>query len=216
MKIVPELLANDTFLRYYRMWQENPRSVVFVAVAEMCMKHGMLEEAIAICKEGLSYHPRLVSGHVVLGRVYIQTERFEEARAEALEVLHEVPNNESAKELLHDAERGEANRITTPVVNPAQEPITLELEDEDYSSLYDQKEALKAFADEVMPITAVPVQPDELPETENGFWETVTMARVYAEQGYTKKARDICTTILEYQPQHEEAQHLLHRLESRS
>ncbi len=65
---------------------KNPRSKVFVTLAEEYVKAGMLAEAATVLEEGLLVYPLFVTALVALGRVYLQLDD----RAKAKEVLEEA------------------------------------------------------------------------------------------------------------------------------
>ncbi|MBN2188135.1 MAG: hypothetical protein JW699_01675 [Chitinispirillaceae bacterium] len=57
----------------------NPDSLVFSRVADLYRKAGKIDKAIDICENGIARHPEYVTGHLVLGRCYLQRKRWEEA-----------------------------------------------------------------------------------------------------------------------------------------
>ncbi len=67
--------------------QQNPDSLTFARVADALMKRGRLEEAIQICEEGVKRHPQYVTGHMVLGKCYMQRKLYEQAEKEFKRVL---------------------------------------------------------------------------------------------------------------------------------
>ena len=74
----------------------------------------------------------------------------------------------------------------------------------------DQPQALQLLkALDVISLAAAPVQEEPvegLGRTAGGSsWETVTMAKIYASQGHVKKAQEIFESILQKNPNHEEA-----------
>jgi tetratricopeptide (TPR) repeat protein len=67
--------------------QQNPDSLTFARVADALMKMGRLEEAVQICEEGVKRHPQYVTGHMVLGKCYMQKKLYEQAEKEFKRVL---------------------------------------------------------------------------------------------------------------------------------
>jgi tetratricopeptide (TPR) repeat protein len=58
--------------------QLNPRSVQFTKLAELYIERDMSDDAFALVKQSLKFHPRSVSGLVLLGRLYkIKKQNFE-------------------------------------------------------------------------------------------------------------------------------------------
>ncbi|KAA3620003.1 MAG: hypothetical protein DWQ05_04565 [Calditrichaeota bacterium] len=67
--------------------QQNPDSVVFARVAEALLVRGKVDEAIRISEEGIRKHPYYVTGHMVLGKCYLQKKMFDLAEKEFKRVL---------------------------------------------------------------------------------------------------------------------------------
>lgn len=67
--------------------QQNPDSLTFARVADALMKNGRLDEAIRICEEGIRRHPYYVTGHMVLGKCYMEKKYFDQAEKEFKRVL---------------------------------------------------------------------------------------------------------------------------------
>lgn len=74
-------------------WRKNPKSLVFVPLADAYRKGGMLEEAIEVCNEGLKYHPNNAGAHVVLAKCYYDTNKPALARNEYEEAINLDPQN---------------------------------------------------------------------------------------------------------------------------
>lgn len=100
MNIPEELHRNPHFARYYRTWQKNDLSIVFIPLAQICREHGLLEEAREICEKGLARHPQSVSGRLMLARILMDLERMGEAKGVVERVLEEFPAQQEAKTLL--------------------------------------------------------------------------------------------------------------------
>ncbi|MCE5299901.1 MAG: tetratricopeptide repeat protein [Spirochaetia bacterium] len=82
-------MANDAMSEVEELKRKlgaNPDSLIFVPLADAYRKVGMLQEAIDVCTKGLEKHPGYMSARVVLGRVYIEKEMFDEALEELKKV----------------------------------------------------------------------------------------------------------------------------------
>ncbi len=99
MNIPEDLQRNPHFARYYRTWQKNDLSIVFIPLAQICREHGLLEEARQICEKGLARHPQSVSGRLMLSRILMDLEQTGEAKALVKAVLEEYPAQQEAKTL---------------------------------------------------------------------------------------------------------------------
>src|SRR5574341_1211730 len=67
--------------------QQNPNSLTFGRVADALRQQGRLDEAIQLCEEGIRRHPYYVTGHIVLGKCYLQKKLFDQAEKEFKRVL---------------------------------------------------------------------------------------------------------------------------------
>jgi tetratricopeptide (TPR) repeat protein len=80
--------------------RKDPNSKLFVPLAEMYRKAGMLEEAIGELKEGLERQPSYMSARVALGKIYMEKQMKAEAREEFAKVVDSIPNNLFAQKKL--------------------------------------------------------------------------------------------------------------------
>ena len=95
-----ELFRNPHFSRYYRTWQKNELSIVFIPLAQICREQGLFAHAREICEKGLVHHPDSVAGRLMLARICLDRDEVEEARRIAEEVLRELPAQQEAQQLL--------------------------------------------------------------------------------------------------------------------
>jgi predicted Zn-dependent protease len=85
---------------------DDPRSGVFVPLAELLAVSGDVDEAVGVLEEGLARNPGSVPGRVVLGRVLLTAGRSARGREVLGEVLAADPQNLVARRLLADDCRG--------------------------------------------------------------------------------------------------------------
>lgn len=90
------------FNEYLRRYREDPTSRVFAPLAEAYRRMGRVDDAIAICLEGLTHHPLFHGGRVALAKAYLDKRQFREACAELCRVILAVPENLLAQRLLGD------------------------------------------------------------------------------------------------------------------
>jgi len=76
--------------------QQNPDSLTFARVADALLKNGRLDEAVRVCEEGVRRHPYYVTGHMILGKCYLQKKLFDQAEKEFKRVLLFDPKYVSA------------------------------------------------------------------------------------------------------------------------
>jgi tetratricopeptide (TPR) repeat protein len=93
----------DDILRYQELLGRDPRSRVFAPLAEACRKAGLLDQALAIAREGVAHHPNYAGGRVALGRVLMALGRFTEAEAELARAVRAAPGGALGFRLLGEA-----------------------------------------------------------------------------------------------------------------
>jgi tetratricopeptide (TPR) repeat protein len=88
--------------KFESAYRRDPSSRAFAALADAYRRAGLLEESIRIAEDGLKFHPRYLSGVVVLGRAYLAAGRPEDARAQLERVVEIDPDNLAAQRTLGD------------------------------------------------------------------------------------------------------------------
>jgi predicted Zn-dependent protease len=79
-----------------RRVQQDPSSIAFAQLAEEYRRAAMFEEAVEVCRAGLTVHPSYLSARVTLGRALIELQQFEDAQRELTHVLQNAPENLAA------------------------------------------------------------------------------------------------------------------------
>ena len=87
---------NPRVLELRRRVQADPASIAFAQLAEECRRKGDNDEAVAVCRAGLAYHPDYLSARVTLGRALVELGRLDEAQIELMLVLSLAPDNLAA------------------------------------------------------------------------------------------------------------------------
>jgi len=110
-----------------RRVRQDPMSIAFAALAEEYRRGGRLDEAIEVCRTGLTRHPAYLSARVTLGRALMEHGALDESEAELQRVVKAAPDNLAAIRCLaelHDRrrDRGDTDGSDTPApVEPATE-----------------------------------------------------------------------------------------------
>jgi len=73
--------SSPLFLKYQKMYERNPRSRCFAPLAEIYRKMGMADKAVGILREGISFHPTYMMGHLGLASCYADLGQFQLAYA---------------------------------------------------------------------------------------------------------------------------------------
>jgi len=187
--------------RLERIYEENPQTRLFLALAEEYFRDGQLEKAVEVCRGGLEIFPGYTSARVTLARSLIDLGQDSEAEKELGSVLGNSPDNLLASRLLagvlirlgrRDEARSEVDRL-----------LGLNPDDEEGLRLRDQLE----HAGEPGPVSGAVSRVAELPaatvpaEDVSGVQlKTSTLARLYEEQGLLEKALGVYDTLLSMDP----------------
>jgi predicted Zn-dependent protease len=108
-----------------RRVESDPASLAFAQLAEEFRRAGALQEAVRVCREGLTRHPGYISARVTLGRALFELGHDDEAQAELEAVLLTAPDNLIALRSIADIaqRRGDSGEL-----EPAPDPVLAELE----------------------------------------------------------------------------------------
>ncbi len=79
---------------------KDPKSKVFMQLAEEYLKAGLPKEAVPILEEGLKHYPTFVTARVTLGRAYDQLGDTSKAKAMLEEAVKMSPENLAAHRIL--------------------------------------------------------------------------------------------------------------------
>ncbi len=117
----PGLVRNESLVQQLKELQKNPRSLVFVSLAELYRAENLPHQALEILEEGLAFHPHLASAILSKARCLFDLRRFGEAAAVCKEILGTNPANIKAHKLQADicirlGQRRAAIRALTQVV----------------------------------------------------------------------------------------------------
>lgn len=79
-----------------QQWKQDPKSRIFLRLAEEYRKGGAFDKAIDVCLEGLETHPNYLPAKVCLGRCRQALGRLEDAERNFRDVLQVTPDNPHA------------------------------------------------------------------------------------------------------------------------
>lgn len=99
------------FQEYLTRYKQDPKSRIFAPLAEAYRKQGDVEEAIAICLQGLNHHPDFSGGRVTLAKCYLDKNQLELAKRELDYVVDRVPENLMAHKLLGEVFLREGDKV---------------------------------------------------------------------------------------------------------
>jgi tetratricopeptide (TPR) repeat protein len=72
---------------------KDPKSRLFVPLAEEYLKSGMLDEAVMVLSDGLKIHPNFHVARATMGKVYLEQGKVAEAKSEFEQVIKADPEN---------------------------------------------------------------------------------------------------------------------------
>ncbi|MGZ3694105.1 MAG: tetratricopeptide repeat protein [Bdellovibrionota bacterium] len=95
----PGLGRNLPLVQQLKEFQRNPRSLVFVSLAEAYRAEGLAAQALEILAEGLVFHPGLASAILVRARCLFDLRRYAEASEVVRSAIAQNPDNLRAHKL---------------------------------------------------------------------------------------------------------------------
>ena len=85
-------MVNPAFDILERRLREHPNSPLFARIAELYLGENRLEDALALCDQGLAMYPFYPTAHLVRARILQTLNRLDEAMAELAIVRQLVPD----------------------------------------------------------------------------------------------------------------------------
>lgn len=139
---------------------KDPKSKLFLPLAEEYAKCGMFEEAMLTLQEGLKHNPGYTGARASLGKVYLKMGQLKEAEAEFNKVLQADAENLVAIKKL--AEICGALDKREEAVNYCKKALSLFPKDQEMTNLLASLEAQSAPAEGPVPVSA---KEEPFPET---------------------------------------------------
>ncbi len=204
----------------FERYRRSPESRVFVMLADACRKTDRIEEALEICEQGLGRHPEYASGYVVKGKCLYDLERHEDAQRAFVTVLDSDADNLVALKYLGMMEAlagrfDSARRYLKQILrlDPENPEIMAALKHVDEQRQGDPRQSKRGAVerrqvdDEVAAEKpAASKEPETVVEDDievSDELATITLADIYASQGYKDKALKIYEEVLTRQPHNE-------------
>lgn len=206
--------------RLERIYEENPETRLFLALAEEYFRDGQLEKAVEVCRSGLKTYPGYTSARVTLARSLIDLGQDDEAEEALQTVLKNSPDNLVATRLNAGllVQRGRTDEARAEL----ERLLALSPDDEAGLRLHKQLDEPEASghepAREAKPAPGAEPFPEPVPEPEPfpgpdpapadagdaPQLKTLTLARLYEEQGLYDKAIGVYETLLARDPDNRE------------
>ena len=182
-------------------------SRLFAPLADAYRKQGDPAKAIEILEKGLERFPEYASGHVILGKCFYDTGATERAKAEFRRVLELDAENMVALKFLGDIMLAEDRRAEA--AECYRRLLAIDPKNEDAARSL--KESQPSFAVKEIDLADDAIARDERPRD----LATMTLAGIYAAQGYYNKALAIYRDVLAREPANREAKDMIAKLEGK-
>lgn len=188
--------------KFLDILHQDPRSRVFVIVADLYRRVQRFQDAIILCENGIKHNQDFASGHLILGRVHYDMADFVRAKNTLARVLEITPDNIIALALTGEISLREKNvslakniyrklMLLSPRENVAKQFI----------------ENFTKFTKEVKINSNGDGTQDSFENTQidRPIFFTKSLAMIYEKQGLINEAINIYTKIVENNPQDREA-----------
>ena len=119
-----------------RRVQSDPASIAFAQLAEEYRRSGQTEDAVRVCRDGLTRHPGYLSARVTLGRALLDLGQLMGAREELEFVVAEAPENLAAVRGLAEISHREGE--TAEALNYYQRALALARHDPEIEEIVQQ------------------------------------------------------------------------------
>ena len=199
---------NEEFRQLLERYKNSPDSRLFAPVADMYRKRGEVGKAIETCNQGLEVYPDYVSARVILGKCFYDKGASERAKTEFEKVLDLDSENMVALKFLGDISLAENK--TGRAADYYQRLLEIDPTNERIRNIYEELTA--EFEPAEIDLEKGDQVESMLDETEPA---TMTLAGIYASQGYYERAARIYRSILEENPDNAEAAKMLEKIQDK-
>jgi Flp pilus assembly protein TadD len=101
----PEVALAAAIRRYEERMAKDPASLGFALLADLYRKAGRMDDAIAVCRDGLLRHPHYTTARLILAKALLSRQDFAAALAEIDAILRVSPNDVQCHRLAAEAHR---------------------------------------------------------------------------------------------------------------
>ncbi|GEM_PF-1536615 len=184
-----------------------PESRLFAPLADAYRKSGDISKAVEICEEGLKRFPDYASAHVILGKCFYDKGATERAKSEFMRVTEIDSENMVALKFIGDILLAEGK--TDDAAEYYRKVIAIDPTNEEVGKALDEIE------DEFQ-VKEIDLGDKRTVKQarKGGELATLTLASIYAAQGYYDKALKIYQNLLEKEPGNREVEEMIEKLEA--
>ena len=189
--------------RHEERLARDPRSLAFAPLADLYRKAGRVEEAVALCREGLSRYPEYTTARLILAKSLMSQDSFAQALEELDAILTTAPRDAQCHRLAAEAHRRAGN--LDAAVRHLEQAVALDPGDRESRAL--------------LPLLrATPTAEGDGPGREgpalarvlrDDTFVTLAFGTLCLEQGAVAEAAQVFTRMLRKDPHHQEARERL-------
>jgi tetratricopeptide (TPR) repeat protein len=100
-----ELALAAAIRRYEERLEKDPASLGFALLADLYRKAGRVDDAIAVCRDGLIRHPHYATARLILAKALMSRQDFTGALVEIEAILRASPNDVQCHRLASEVHR---------------------------------------------------------------------------------------------------------------
>lgn len=194
---------------YVEILAKDPRSTVFVSLAESYRQMGLLAEALEVATRGVQALPSFSPGYTVLGRIQVQNGNLDAAAAAFERALLIEPENLTslkglARVRMQQGDRAQALKLVRRAVSLKPDDAVAQ---KMLAALGAPAEAPEAATPPQPVVAAVHPPADPI--------STPTIAEIYIRQGFLGRAMKVYRDLLQADPRNEEIRRKLVELKQR-
>ncbi|MDD3642163.1 MAG: tetratricopeptide repeat protein [Candidatus Krumholzibacteria bacterium] len=187
-------------------YDQAPQSRLFAPLADAYRKNGQVDRAIELCEAGLTRYPDYASAHVILGKCFYDKGATERSRAEFERVIELDGENMVALKYMGDILLAEGKRDAA--VSYLRRLLAIDPTNEEAAAMLEGLE--EEFQGKEIDLSAAK---GPAPAGRTDEVATMTLAGIYAAQGYYSKALKIYQDIVGSQPHNVEAKRMIEKIE---
>lgn len=187
-----------------------PGSLLFARLADAYLQADKMNEAIAVCEQGLAHHTEYANGHLIMARCYARLGLRDQAKIEFEQTLELDSEHMAAFLNLGDIYYEEKQ------IDRALHCYQRALEPDPLSEIVQQRiSSLKHRGSLQAPEHEDHGKADDENRDLRETITTVTLAEIYASQGLIEKAVDMYRRVLTYSPDQRDVSDRIQELEER-
>jgi tetratricopeptide (TPR) repeat protein len=193
---------------YVEILAKDPRSTVFVSLAESYRQMGLLDDALEVATKGVKALPSFSPGYSILGRIQVQLGNVDAAAAAFERALLIDPENLMSLKGLARVRMQQGGQVEA--LRLVRRAVALKPDDN-----VAQKMLAALVSSAATPDLATPLRPFAAVHSHADPISTPTIAEIYIRQGFLGRAMKVYRDLLQADPHNEEIRQKLVELKLR-